>query len=262
MTFAPTNGLECPGEPARGIDVLESVARAGTPAEAWAAFTRFLAPRFGGDVFYCFGGQRCAAAPTPDPDQITMLGHERDAWCRLYFADPAYRLHDPIRTWTRNSIAAIDWSQLEARPAVPEAERSMWSDLRALGIRGGLTIPLHEPTSGRYGSLSIRARHDLTDHRALWQRELPAVQVLALHFHGTLRARFAGSPASDTTLSARERDVLAWVANGLVTKAIARRLRLSPRTVDMHIARAMRKLGARTRSEAASLAVLQGRIRP
>jgi DNA-binding CsgD family transcriptional regulator len=83
-----------------------------------------------------------------------------------------------------------------------------------------------------------------------------------LYVHGSLRARFSGPPVADTWLSPRQRDVLLGVANGLVTKAIARRLSLSPRTVEMHVAGAMKKLGARTRAEAASLAVLQGRIAP
>ena len=50
------------------------------------------------------------------------------------------------------------------------------------------------------------------------------------------------------------------MAGGLISKAIARRMGLSPYTVDMHIAEAKRKLGARTRSEAVSLAVAQCEI--
>lgn len=51
--------------------------------------------------------------------------------------------------------------------------------------------------------------------------------------------------ANRAKLSPRERDVAAGVAQGLTNKQIGTRLGLSPRTVEMHRARLMRKLGVR-----------------
>jgi len=53
----------------------------------------------------------------------------------------------------------------------------------------------------------------------------------------------------EVLLSARERDVAAGIASGLMNKQIASRLALSPRTVEMYRARLMRKLGARKLAE-------------
>jgi DNA-binding NarL/FixJ family response regulator len=61
----------------------------------------------------------------------------------------------------------------------------------------------------------------------------------------------AGAPPQ---LTARQREVLAQVARGASDKEIARALALSPRTVEMHVARALAALGARNRSEAVSRA--------
>ena len=49
-------------------------------------------------------------------------------------------------------------------------------------------------------------------------------------------------------LSPREREVSALLLEGLTSKQIARRLGLSPRTVEMHRARLMRKVGAENAS--------------
>jgi DNA-binding CsgD family transcriptional regulator len=57
-----------------------------------------------------------------------------------------------------------------------------------------------------------------------------------------------GLPARD--LTARQLQVLVEVAHGKTDKQIARDLELSPRTVEMHVARAMDVLGCRTRVEA------------
>lgn len=51
-------------------------------------------------------------------------------------------------------------------------------------------------------------------------------------------------------LSPRQLECLALVAEGLTSKEIARRLSLSPSTVDSHISAAVRQLGCVTRAEA------------
>jgi DNA-binding CsgD family transcriptional regulator len=62
------------------------------------------------------------------------------------------------------------------------------------------------------------------------------------------------SPRSGNTLTNRETDVLRLVAAGEPTRRIAGQLGISAETVDTHIRAGMRKLGARTRTEAAALA--------
>lgn len=51
-------------------------------------------------------------------------------------------------------------------------------------------------------------------------------------------------------LSAREREVLDWLTKGHSNKAIARELNISPRTVEIHRANMMSKLGAKHSAEA------------
>jgi len=59
-------------------------------------------------------------------------------------------------------------------------------------------------------------------------------------------------------LTARERDVLAGLAEGLPNKTIAYDLGISPRTVEVHRANLMTKLGARSLSEALRIAFAAG----
>jgi LuxR family maltose regulon positive regulatory protein len=57
---------------------------------------------------------------------------------------------------------------------------------------------------------------------------------------------------ADSTLSAREREVLQRIVAGDSNKMIARTLGLSPHTVKRHVANILDKLGARTRAQAAA----------
>jgi DNA-binding CsgD family transcriptional regulator len=64
----------------------------------------------------------------------------------------------------------------------------------------------------------------------------------------------AAGPRAHETLTYREMDVIVLVAQGLTNRQIAERLYLSPRTVGNHVSSILRKLGLRSRSEAASYA--------
>jgi FixJ family two-component response regulator len=59
-------------------------------------------------------------------------------------------------------------------------------------------------------------------------------------------------------LTPRERDVLGHLALGKSNKAIANALRISPRTVEIHRGKMMRKLGARATSGAVRVALYAG----
>ena len=84
-------------------------------------------------------------------------------------------------------------------------------------------------------------------------------------------ARLAGSGGQDPAaraaahklelLSPREREVLGGLLAGLPNKSIAYDLGISPRTVEIHRARVMDKMGARSLSELIRLALAAG-VRP
>ena len=66
----------------------------------------------------------------------------------------------------------------------------------------------------------------------------------------------AEAAASIATLTAREKDVLHYLVDGMTNKAIAEALSISPRTVEIHRANLMEKLGAESLSAALRLAFL------
>ncbi|MCU1351263.1 MAG: DNA-binding response regulator, LuxR family [Acidimicrobiales bacterium] len=63
-------------------------------------------------------------------------------------------------------------------------------------------------------------------------------------------------------LTAREREVVALVAEGLTNDEVARRLVMSPATAKTHVSRAMVKLGARDRAQLVVFAYETGLVRP
>ncbi|GIF02520.1 hypothetical protein Asi03nite_00580 [Actinoplanes siamensis] len=129
--------------------------------------------------------------------------------------------------------AADSWQPIALREQIrcliaagltdPDRDHAVAALLRAeeLADTAGLTV------------LAGRARRGLRQHRV----------------HRDVRSR-----RSHGGLTQREQDVLRLVAAGEPTRRIAGQLGISSETVDTHIRASMRKLGARTRTEAAALA--------
>jgi DNA-binding CsgD family transcriptional regulator len=190
---------------------------------------------------------RAAAALGADADEglLTGLHHITARWAAhdLHTDGPAAipagvpvaarRTLTAWATGTGFAAAADTWTGLALRERVrcllaagildTDPERAVQALLAAekLADGAGLTV------------LAGRARRALRRH----------------HVHRDTR-----SPRSGSQLTRRESDVLRLVAAGEPTRRIAGQLGISAETVDTHIRAGMRKLGARTRTEAAALA--------
>lgn len=72
---------------------------------------------------------------------------------------------------------------------------------------------------------------------------------------GSLRLREARARSRVQKLTRREREVMEGVADGLSNRMIGERLRISPRTVEIHRANMLNKMGASHTSEAIRIAI-------
>jgi DNA-binding NarL/FixJ family response regulator len=69
---------------------------------------------------------------------------------------------------------------------------------------------------------------------------------------------FSLRPGASAVLSAREREVVSAVADGLSNDEIATRLRIAPKTVESHLRRLFERHGIASRTELATRALRQG----
>jgi DNA-binding NarL/FixJ family response regulator len=111
------------------------------------------------------------------------------------------------------------------------------------GAAGYLTKDL-SPEALQRAVRGIRSG-DLAMSRAM------AADVIQQLASATNRPSATASHASLPDVSAREREVLALLADGLTDREIAGRLGISPRTVETHVGSLLSKLGVRNRAQAA-----------
>lgn len=143
-------------------------------------------------------------------------------------------------------------------------QRRIVNDAADCGMSVGIVIPLRSP--GRYPLAGMSLSNDMlpTEFRRFVARWGMLAQLAVLHAHTRMQILLqkAERAADGIALPPRGLECLLWVSRGLSSKEIALRLGLSPKTVDFHLAEAMRKLNVTTRSHAVARAIAEGLLQP
>ena len=139
----------------------------------------------------------------------------------------------------RRTLRALRGSSPLAVAVSAHPARFWTSAWRALGLRA--VLPLHATPGELTGA--VRAVH---------------AGLLAAHPEALATPVAAAAPAHGLALTAREREILELIAEGANNRLIAARLAISRHTVKFHVASVLAKLGARSRTEAVTLALRAG----
>lgn len=179
------------------------------------------------------------------------------------------RLHlvSPIAAVCRMSTRPFAWNAQTVADAVQEHRGRAgvhWPLTPDRGFYGGITVPVHMPR-GRTGSVSWYSRDPAVDVPAvLWQHgdllRLAALRFLDLAY--SVRVETEPDMAGTLPLSERELECLTWAALGRTDVEIGAVIHRSPTTARFHIDNAVRKLGARNRTQAVAIAAQRGLIHP
>ena len=199
---------------------------------------------------------------------------------RVYVVDDDEAVRDSLSVLleskafaVRSFASALEF--LEAAPSLPTGclivdirmPEMDGLELQQRLIDGSLDFPLIVITGHGDVPLAVRAMKA----GAVDFIEKPFTSEAILNSLDVALSRLAGPSEQDPTataaaakltlLSPREREVLEGLLAGLPNKTIAYDLTISPRTVEIHRARVMDKMGARSLSELVRLALAAG-VRP
>lgn len=160
---------------------------------------------------------------------------------------------DPVLRRAMTTTRAFTWESIIQQTPLTTAQRDFFADCATLGVRAGVTVPLHGP-AGRVDllSFSMRAKDPPPVPRL---RHLHAVSLQAW-----LRRSDLAEPASapSPTLSPRELECLKWLREGKSNWEISQILGITEKTVEFHIGNVMRKFHAESRLAAVMFALRAG----
>lgn len=144
------------------------------------------------------------------------------------------------------------WKGLE-----PDARQQNYIErMREAGLGDGYHLPVFGP-GGRNGTITVG---NPSRESAFDTAPLDEMHLVAQAAHMRLCQLLPDRPALEKPLSARELEILGWVARGKSNGVIAEILHLSGATVDTYLRRIYEKLGVSDRTSAAVRGVGMGLI--
>lgn len=147
--------------------------------------------------------------------------------------------------------------------SLTRAQQRTLDFMRRNGTRCGISVPVHRPR-GRVGSVDLVHDGDDLNLDGILCRHSGQLMLFG-HYFLDLVYRQHGEDldsAELTMLSEREIECLTWVALGKTDMEIGRIMGRSPTTARFHIEKAVKKLGATSRTQAAAMASQLGLIGP
>jgi DNA-binding CsgD family transcriptional regulator len=193
---------------------------------------------------------------------LTVLTDYPDEWIRRY-TDQSYLYKDAVHNQALHTMAPFEWSSLRKKDDAKQAGL-IFDEAAEFHLKDGLSIP----TRGMNQTFSVfSAVADGTESERAEAIKLngATVALLAPLIHETAGklVKSDAMPIGDASaLTAREREVMKWVASGKISADIAEILKIGEATVNAHVQAAAEKLNATTRTHAAVLAVLAGIVDP
>lgn len=198
---------------------------------------------------YCAYGMR---RPLPLSRPATfMVNNYSPAWQARYAA-AGYLAIDPTVAHGIASLRPLLWSE-----AVFTGARPLWEEARGHQLRIGWAQSSRS-LDGSTGMLTLARSHEALSGTELARSERDMIWLA--HAAHEAMVRLQGPARTEAPLSAREAEVLRWMADGKTSSEAATILGLSERTINFHVANALLKLGAANKTAAVVKAALLGLI--
>lgn len=232
-------------------EILSRIAQAQTLPILWRQMTRYFGRHgFGGVSYYWL--RAGTGLPAIIPLQYGFTREQKE----VYRAFDFQRL-DIV---PRAALAAgrpIRWSEIWREAHLTGEEQAFLAALRDKGFTDGFSLPCYGP-NGRNAVVGLGRMTAKTDTSAT---HLALLHFAAQAAHLRICALFAqGETSAARLLSAREKEILDWVARGKSNGVIAEILQIAPGTVDTYMRRIYEKLGVSDRTSAAVKGVGLGLI--
>jgi len=224
----------------------------GTALESYlGAFSR----RLGFDYFSFILSERLqlgAHAPAE-----AMIATSYPVSWRARYERHRYQQLDPVVTVGSRMRQPFFWGSTEYLQRLSPPPRRLFDEARDFGICSGFTIPVHGP-AGECGLFSVASasRFESFQEAALGNRIL--LQLVGAQVHAVVAERLVAGPQAALRLTEHERICLCWTMRGKTAWEIAQILNRSRPTIDFHLQKAIRKLGATNKVHAAFKALQAG----
>lgn len=193
-------------------------------------------------------------------DNPMLISSYPKSWTGRYF-DLGYQRLDPVVLRARVERDLFSWGGVARAPAGNREQRQFFDEASTFGIRSGITVPIRGGF-GRVAAFTLATSEREFDPDGLIGEWRDIVHQVGLYFHvhvgARLDAAFVAQQSTGSQLTQRERQCLAWTAQGKTAADVAVLVAIAPRTVVFHLENARRKLGATSIAQCVAVALRRG----
>lgn len=201
---------------------------------------------------HCAYGLRMSI-PVTSPKTF-MINNYPTAWQTQYQKNNYIEV-DPTVQSAVHTILPIPWTD-ELFKDTPE----LWESAKSFGLRFGWAQPIRD-SKGFLGLITLARSNEsisLTEIESKSLKIFWLAQTCHLMMSRLLASKL--TPEVNAVLTAREREILQWTADGKTSHEISRILNIKERTVNFHINNTLTKLNAINKTAATIKASLLGFI--
>jgi DNA-binding CsgD family transcriptional regulator len=233
---------------ADSLPLIERLSRCKSSQEVGVAFSDFVTPH--GFVAAAFGESR----ETAEGRSWEFFFNTWPTEWLLQYQKNDYVRHDLVPAIARLSARPFTWLEALAGRTLTAMQREHHDWAIGLGLIDCFAVPIHYP-GGDFGLCVTIANRPIED-----SLERDALQMASLFTHQRCRELGGRSDATSasTLMTPREIECLRWVLKGKSDTDIGKILGISHTTVHFHIERVKKKLGVRTRAQAAAMIITLG----
>ncbi len=194
-------------------------------------------------------------------DSMVLTNHDKD-YIDLFFGKALYA-DAPMAIWALNNSGVCSWQwalDRRARDQTTEKENRILDLNTKMEVDAGYTLSYTHASERSRSGLGLCAKRGVTQSEvdALWEDKGAEIELFCTLMNmkiDTLPFKRQGKP-----LTARQREVLQWVADGKTLQDIAVIMDLNQPTIEKHLRLARENLNAGTTAQAVLKASLQNQF--
>jgi LuxR family quorum sensing-dependent transcriptional regulator len=226
---------------------LQNAAKFTTLEELQDSFAKAVGS-FGFDRFSC----TLIAQPGCSPSPRVLFGRSNKAWDE-YYLEQGHMKFDPCVRQIFAATGPFAWSDFDPALLTKEARRVM-SEAADADAREGFVVPVIGGGGEFYG-VRLSSPEPAFDESA--RATLHALATVYA-FQGVKLLELVDDVETHTPLTRRETECLRWVSEGKSDWDISEILAISEATVHSHVENAKRKIGVKSRVQAAVMSTVRG----
>lgn len=224
----------------RALDFVDAVERLGAPD---------IIQLFEAEITACgFHAYVMAGLPSPGTSlsDLTVAHGWPPEWFEIYTREN-FSAIDPVPKFGASTVQPFEWSETRYDKESNPAAHLVMTRATEFRLMQGYCIPLHYDGGGAVISMA-------TEQLNIDPVAKSALQLIGVYAHNRIRSLGRPNQQKRDGLTAREREILRWVADGKTPWEVSVILRISERTVKFHLIQASRKATRRRRSGLGHLA--------